>query len=118
MTEPHRYPEDRRPVQHDGEAATVSAPTSPEMPNFATTDVDPIPGRPRPFIGTEPNFATTDVDPTPGSPRPVTGTEPNFATTDVDPTFDGPGVSGSAAAHPAVDTEWPDTTATRDQVNR
>jgi len=96
MTEPHRYPEDRRPVQHDGEAATVSAPTSPEMPNFATTDVDPIPGRPRPFIGTEPNFATTDVD----------------------PTFDGPGVSGSAAAHPAVDTEWPDTTATRDQVNR
>jgi hypothetical protein len=88
------------------------------MPNFATTDVDPIPGSPRPFIGTEPNFATTDVDPTPGSSRPVTGTEPNFATTDVDPTFDGPGVSGSAAAHPAVDTEWPDTTATRDQVNR
>ena len=70
MTEPHRYPEDRRPVHHDGDAAAVSAPTSPEMPNFATTDVDPIPGSPRPFIRTEPNFATTDIATTLGSPRP------------------------------------------------
>jgi len=98
MREPYEYPEDRRPDQHDGEMVTV---TDPALPDLA-----------------EPNFATTDVDPTPGSPRPVTGTEPNYATTDVDPTLDVPGVSGSAAAHPVVDTEWPDTSATRDQLNR
>ena len=98
MREPYEYPEDRRPDQHDGEMVTVPDPALPDL--------------------AEPNFATTDVDPTPGSPRPVTGTEPNYATTDVDPTLDVPGVSGSAAAHPVVDTEWPDTSATRDQLNR
>jgi hypothetical protein len=120
MREPYEYPEDRRPDQHDGEMVTVPDPALPDLaePNFATTDVDPTPGSPRPVTGTEPNYATTDVDPTPGSPRPVTGTEPNYATTDVDPTLDVPGVSGSAAAHPVVDTEWPDTSATRDQLNR
>jgi len=120
MREPYEYPEDRRPDQHDGEMVTVTDPALPDLaePNFATTDVDPTPGSPRPVTGTEPNYATTDVDPTPGSPRPVTGTEPNYATTDVDPTLDVPGVSGSAAAHPVVDTEWPDTSATRDQLNR
>jgi hypothetical protein len=142
MREPYEYPEDRRPDQHDGEMVTVTDPALPDLaepnfattdvdptpgsprpvtgtePNYATTDVDPTPGSPRPVTGTEPNYATTDVDPTPGSPRPVTGTEPNYATTDVDPTLDVPGVSGSAAAHPVVDTEWPDTSATRDQLNR
>ena len=104
-------------------------PACPDLaePNFATTDVDPTPGSPRPVTGTEPNYATTDVDPdtgapdarvtgtepnyattdvdpTPGSPRPVTGTEPNYATTDVDPTSTDQVYPGSAAAHPAVDT--------------
>src|SRR6478735_6381773 len=82
-------------------------------PNFATTDVDPTPGSPRPLAAVEPNFATTDVDPTRGSPRPLAAVEPNFATTDVDPTPRGApgrhgyGVSGDAAADPAVDRGRP-----------
>jgi len=111
MTELYKDPAERRPVQHDQDLATVTDRTVPDlaMPNYATTDVDPTPGSPRPLAATEPNYATTDVDPTPGSPRPVAATEPNYATTDVDPTpgsprpDDGQDLSGSAA-HPAVGT--------------
>lgn len=49
-TEPYRNPADRRPVQHNDETATVTHRTVPDLgtPNFATTDVDPTPGSPRP----------------------------------------------------------------------
>src|SRR6476619_3060001 len=89
MTELYKDPAERRPVQHDQDLATVTDRTVPDlaMPNYATTDVDPTPGSPRPVAATEPNYATTDVDPTPGSPRPD----------------DGQDLSGSAA-HPAVGT--------------
>lgn len=92
-TEPYSNPADRRPVQHNDETATVTDRTVPDLetPTYATTDVDPTPGSPRPFAATEPNFATTDVDPTPGSVRP-----------------DDQDLSGRAAAHPAVDTTRPD----------
>src|SRR6478752_1826107 len=142
MTELYKDPAERRPVQHDQDLATVTDRTVPAlaMPNYATTDVDPTPGSPRPLAATEPNYATTDVDPTPGSPRPVAATEPNYATTDVDPTpgsprpvaatepnyattdvdptpgsprpDDGQDLSGSAA-HPAVGTVRLNTTPDR-----
>ena len=122
MTELHEDPADRRPVHRDDGMSTVTDRTAPDLeaPNFATTEVDPTPGGPRPLVAVEPNFATTDVDPTPGSPRPlVAAVEPNFATTDVDPTPGSPpghevrGVSGNVAARPAVDTGRPDTVPPR-----
>ena len=143
MTELDKDPADRRPVHRDDGVATVIDRTAPDLeaPNYATTDVDPTPGSPRPYATVEPNFATTDVEPTPGSPRPYATVEPNFATTDVDPTPGSPrpnatvepnfattdvdptpgnapghdvrGVSGSVVADPAEDTGRPVTGSPR-----
>ena len=82
MTQLNTDPADS--VQYDTPVAAVTAPTDLEKPTYATTDVDPTPGSPRPLAAAEPNYATTDIDPTPGSPRPLAAAEPNYATTDVD----------------------------------
>jgi hypothetical protein len=117
MTELNPEPADRHHVQHDRPAATVTARTLDlEKPSYATTDIDPTPGSPRPLVAAEPSYATTDVDPTPGSPRPLVAAEPSYATTDVDPTpgrgwpDDVQDPSGGAAAYPAVDASGPDIT--------
>ena len=69
MTKLHPDPADRDSVHDDTSVAAITARTTMpdlEKPNYATTDVDPTPGGPRPLAATEPNYATTDVDPTPG----------------------------------------------------
>ena len=89
-------PADRESVHSDILVAPAMAPTTvpdPEEPNYATTDIDPTPGGPRPLAATEPNYATTDIDPTPGGP----------------PGDDVYGVTAGVAAHPAVSTGRPDT---------
>jgi hypothetical protein len=83
------------PVHFGTPVATVMAPALPDLeaPNYATTDVDPTPGSPRPLVATEPNYATTDVEPSPGSA----------------PGGDVHGVPGGVVADPAVGTGRPDT---------
>ena len=94
MTKLNTDPADRNSVRDDTPVAAVTAPTTVpglEKPNYATTDIDPTPGGPRPLAATEPNYATTDVDPTPGSA----------------PGDDAHGVRGGVAVHPAVGTGRP-----------
>ena len=96
MTKLHTDPADRDPAHHGTSVAAVTPPmTVPELekPNYATTDIDPTPGGPRPLAATEPNYATTDIDPTPGS----------APGDDVHP------VTGGVAAPPAVGAGRPET---------
>ena len=79
MTKRYTDPADRESVHSDMSVTTATAATTvpdPEEPTYATTDIDPTPGGPRPLAATEPNYATTDVDRTPGGPRPLGATEP------------------------------------------
>ena len=101
MTEHNTGPVDRGPSPSNPATATQSNQVPATGTGFTTPDLEP------------PHFATTDVDPSPGIPRSLNAMEPNFATTDVDPTPRGApgrhgyGVSGDAAADPAVDRGRP-----------
>ena len=96
MTKLNTDPANRDSVHSDTSVAVATAPTTVpdlEKPNYATTDIDPTPGGPRPLAATEPNYATTDVDPTPGD--------------------DVYSVAGGVAAHSGVGTGRPDTRPVR-----